>query len=153
MPKKSAGLLLYRTRNGYPEVFLVHPGGPFWSKKDMGAWSIPKGEFESTEDPLIAAVREVEEETGLKVDGPFTPLSPVRQKSGKIIYAWATRADVNETQIVSNHFEMEWPPRSGLKKSFPEVDRAAWFTLEAAGKKMVEGQVALLSELLGLLAN
>jgi predicted NUDIX family NTP pyrophosphohydrolase len=149
MPQKSAGILIYRTRNGYPEVLLVHPGGPFWAKKDLGAWSIPKGEFESTEDPLTAAVREVEEETGFQLAGTFIPLSPVRQKSGKIIYAWATNADVDETQIISNHFEMEWPPRSGVKKSFPEVDRAAWFTLEEAGKKMVEGQVPLLNELLG----
>jgi predicted NUDIX family NTP pyrophosphohydrolase len=147
MAKKSAGMLVYRMANGILEVFLVHPGGPFWAKKDLGAWSIPKGEYEDGENPLDAAKREVEEETGIKVNGKFEALSPVKQKSGKIVTAWAIEANIDPSTIKSNGFEMEWPPRSGKMKEFPEVDRAAWFTIGEAINKIVEGQIPLLKEL------
>ena len=147
MHKKSAGILLYRYHNNLPEVLLVHPGGPFWAKKDLGSWSIPKGEFEADEDPLDAAKREVEEETGLKVQGDFVKLTPVKQKSGKIIYAWAVQGNLNATEIKSNTFEIEWPPKSGKKKAFPEIDKAAWFNVNEAKKKIIQGQVPLIMEL------
>src|SRR5262245_64720215 len=126
MAKTSAGLLMYRFRNGATEVFLVHPGGPFWAKKDLGCWSIPKGEFIAGEDPLAAAAREFQEETGCPAPGPFTPLSPVKQGSGKIVYAWACEGDCDADRIKSNTFSAEWPPHSGRQQEFPEVDRAAW---------------------------
>jgi len=116
MSKKSAGILLYRFHNNLPEVLLVHPGGSFWAKKDLGAWSIPKGEFEADENPLDAAKREVEEETGIKVHGAFIELTPVKQKSGKVIYAWALQGNFNAAEIKSNEFEIEWPPQSGKEK-------------------------------------
>lgn len=144
---KSAGILLYRLRNNLPEIFLVHPGGPFWTKKDLGAWSIPKGEFGADEDPLTAAKRELEEETGVKVSGDFIELTPVKQKSGKVVYAWALEKDIDPALIKSNSFEIEWPPKSGIKKSFPEVDKSAWFTKEEAVKKIIEGQAPLIEEL------
>ena len=147
MAKTSAGILLYRMRNKFLEVFLVHPGGPFWAKKDEGAWSIPKGEFDDGEDPLKAARREFQEETGLAPDGKFIELNPIRQKSGKFVYAWAIEGDIDPTKISSNNFEMEWPPRSGKMRSFPEVDKADWFTLDKAKRKMNAGQVALLDDL------
>ena len=147
MEKKSAGILIYRQVNKQIEVMLVHPGGPFWAKKDLASWSIPKGEFEIGDDPLTAAIREVKEETGLQVKGDFMPLAAVRQKSGKIIYAWALEGDYNVDNITSNFFEMTWPPKSGKMKSFPEVDRAAWFDLEVAATKIVPGQVPLLQQL------
>ena len=147
MPKKSAGVILYRFTKEQLEVLLVHPGGPFWAKKDLNAWSIPKGEFEEGEDPLAAAKREMEEETGLKVDGKFIELIPVKQKSGKLVLAWAVKGDFDPAMLKSNDFEMEWPPRSGSKKKFPEVDKAAWFPIEEAVKKVVEGQIPLLKEL------
>ena len=147
MAKRSAGILLYRMRNKFLEVFLVHPGGPFWAKKDDGAWSIPKGEFDDNEDPLKAARREFKEETGTALDGKFIELSPVKQKSGKLVYAWAVNGDIDPTKISSNNFEMEWPPRSGKMRSFPEVDKADWFTLDKAKQKMNAGQVALLDDL------
>ena len=134
-------------RNKFLEVFLVHPGGPFWAKKDEGAWSIPKGEFDDGEDPLKAARREFQEETGLAPDGKFIELNPIRQKSGKFVYAWAIEGDIDPTKISSNNFEMEWPPRSGKMRSFPEVDKADWFTLDKAKRKMNAGQVALLDDL------
>src|ERR1700679_1046620 len=115
MPKQSAGILLYRFVNHEPEFLLVHPGGPFWTKKDAGAWSIPKGEFTEEEDALVAARREFKEETSMDIWGNFIPLEPVKQKSGKIIYAWAIEGDMDTNKIVSNTFEMEWPPRSGKK--------------------------------------
>lgn len=147
MQKKSAGILLYRFHNDLPEVFLVHPGGPFWAKKELGSWSIPKGEFEETESPLDAAIREVEEETGTKLKGDFIELAPVKQKSGKLIYAWALRGNIDPATIISNTFEIEWPPKSGKKKVFPEVDKAAWFTMDDAKEKIIAGQVGLVNEL------
>jgi predicted NUDIX family NTP pyrophosphohydrolase len=151
MPKTSAGLLLYRRRQGVPEVFLVHPGGPFWAKKDAGAWSIPKGEAAPGEDLLSAARREFQEETGLDIDGDFRELAPVRQPSGKRVHAWAAEADLDADAIHSNSFEMEWPPRSGQRQEFPEVDRAAWFDLPTARNKITKGQLSLLDQLERLL--
>ena len=147
MPKKSAGLLLYRERAGRLEVFLVHPGGPFWARKDAGAWSIPKGEFGDDEDALHAARREFAEETGLSVDGAFVALPPLRQPSGKLIHAFALRADVDPAQLRSNTFMLEWPPKSGQQREFPEVDRAAWFALDEAAAKIQNGQAPLLQRL------
>jgi predicted NUDIX family NTP pyrophosphohydrolase len=148
MAKKSAGLLLYRLKNKLIEVLLVHPGGPFWRNKDCGVWSIPKGEIEENEEPLMAATRETKEETGISIDikNPIS-LNPVKQKSGKLIYAWANEANFEIEKIKSNFFEMEWPPKSGKKTFFPEVDKAAWLTLEEAEKKIVPGQLPLLKEL------
>lgn len=136
------------------EVFLVHPGGPFWAKKDDGAWSIPKGEFrEQEEAALDAAIREFREETGLTVAGTFRPLPPVRQRSGKIVHAWAVEADVDAGSVASNTFSLEWPPKSGRVREFPEVDRAAWFAIDAARPKLVEGQRVLLDHLAALVAG
>lgn len=151
MPKKSAGILLYRKVKDQLQVFLVHPGGPLWKNKDQGAWSIPKGEFEEDEDPLAAARREFEEETGIAVDGSFIMLSPVRQKSGKIVYAWALEKDISTEAIRSNLFEMEWPPRSGKQQQFPEVDRGEWMTLAGAKQKINPKQAPLLDELVRLI--
>ena len=147
MPKKSAGILLYRIRNKLPEVFLVHPGGPFWANKDGGAWTIPKGEFDEDEDPLDAAKREFKEETGTKISGEFIELNPIRQKSGKIVLAWAVEGDIEPTKIISNEFEMEWPPRSGKMKRFPEIDKASWFNLTEAKQKIIPAQSSLIEEL------
>ena len=143
---KSAGILLYRQKRKELEVFLVHPGGPFWKNKDAGAWTIPKGEFED-EDPLVAAKRELLEETGLSVKGTVLALTPIKQKSGKIVYAFALEGDADPASVKSNSFEMEWPPKSGRMQQFPEVDRAAWFSMEEAKQKIIEAQVALLIEL------
>src|SRR5260370_10409860 len=151
MPKTSAGVLVCRRRQGVPEVFLVHPGGPFWAKKDAGAWSIPKGEAAPGEDLLSAARREFQEETGLDIDGDFRELAPVRQPSGKRVHAWAVEADLDADAIRSNSFEMEWPPRSGQRREFPEVDRAAWFDLPTARNKIPQGQLGLLDQLERLL--
>lgn len=153
MSRKSAGILLYRTRKKALEVFLVHPGGPFWAKKDVGAWSIPKGEFSDNEDPLEAAKREFREETGHSVSGEFIPLSPSKQKSGKWVYAWALLQDLDARNIRSNTFEMEWPPRTGKKIRVPEVDEAAWFTIEVALEKINEGQAVFLDELVSILTS
>jgi len=147
MPKKTAGLLLFRDGSGRLEVLLVHPGGPFWAKKDDGAWSIPKGQFEDDEDPLAAARREFEEETGSAPTGDVLPLEPLRQPGGKCVYAWAVRGDFDPGTLKSNTFTMEWPPRSGRQQEFPEVDRAAWFAIEEAERKILRGQVALLRQL------
>jgi predicted NUDIX family NTP pyrophosphohydrolase len=147
MPKRSAGLLLYRWREAELEVFLVHPGGPFWAKKDGGAWSIPKGEYLGTEDPLAAARREFTEETGFTPEGDPTPLGEVRQSGGKLVTAWAVEGDCDPAAIVSNEFPMEWPPRSGKMKNFPEVDRAAWFPLSVAETKLLPAQTAFLHRL------
>ena len=145
--KNSAGILLHRLRGSGIEVFLVHPGGPFWAKKDAGAWSIPKGEFEAGEDPLEAAKREFKEETGFAVEGNFIELTPVKQPGGKVVYAWAVMGDCEAESIKSNTFSLEWPPRSGKRKEFPEVDRAGWFTPEVAREKILKGQLNFLEEL------
>jgi predicted NUDIX family NTP pyrophosphohydrolase len=145
--KQSAGILLYRLHDDAIEVFLVHPGGPFWVKKDLGAWSVPKGEFDGAENALDAAIRELEEETGIRVDGDFLALTPIMQKSGKKVFAWALEKDINVAGIKSNEFEIEWPPKSGKIKSFPEVDKAAWFNLTEAKQKINNAQVGLLLEL------
>lgn len=151
MPKKSAGLLLYRHSEGSIEVLLVHPGGPFWRNKDEGAWTIPKGEFDK-EDPLAAARREFEEETGsTPPDGEYIPLTPIKQKNGKIVHAWAIAGDFHPASLNSNEFETEWPPKSGRMQKFPEVDRAEWFAPDVAKQKMLSGQGALITELLSIL--
>lgn len=147
MPKKSAGLLLYRFTKGKPEVLLVHPGGPFWAKKDLGAWSIPKGEFDEEEIPLNAAIRETQEELGINVEGDFIELQSVRLKSGKTIFPYAIEHPFDPSQLKSNFFEMEWPLKSGQKKSFPEIDKAEWFSLHDAMEKINVGQKAILTEL------
>lgn len=146
MPKISAGLVLYSVRQGQLHVLLVHPGGPFWAKKDFGAWSIPKGEAEPGEDLLQRAIQEVREETGFAVDGPFTPLAPAKQ-SGKIVHAWAVEFDADASTIVSNTFRLEWPPRSEKFSEFPEVDRAEWFDIEAARAKILPAQRVFLEQL------
>lgn len=154
MPKQSAGLLLYRTRERELEVFLVHPGGPFWTKKDAGAWTIPKGELASDdEDPLVAAQREFAEETGFTIAGPFAALGTVRQSGGKVIHAFVAEAEIDPAAIVSNTFKIEWPPRTGRWAEFPEVDRAAWFGLEAAAEKINPAQIELLTRLRAALAH
>jgi predicted NUDIX family NTP pyrophosphohydrolase len=153
MPKRSAGLLIYRykTENEI-EVLLVHPGGPFFTKKDAGAWSIPKGEYEAGEDALEVAKRELEEETGNRINnGKFVQLKPVAIKSGKQISAWAVETDFEKCFICSNNFEMEWPPKSGKRQVFPEVDKADWFSMKAAREKINQGQLPLLDELVEML--
>jgi len=148
MPRKqSAGLLLFRRRERSIEVLLVHPGGPYWARKDDGAWSIPKGEVDETEDVLAAARREVEEETGARPSGPFISLSPVHQTGGKIVHVWAVESDFDPSSLESNLFEMEWPPKSGKVQSFPEVDRASWFDLETAARKILVSQAVVLQHL------
>lgn len=147
MPKTSAGLLLYRLRNGLLEFLLVHPGGPFWKNKDAGAWTIPKGELADNEEPLAAAVREFEEELGFKPTGSFIELAPIKQKGGKIVHAWAVEGDCDPAQIKSNTFTMEWPPKSGKQAEFPEVDRAEFFKLGEAKEKINQAQIPLLEEL------
>ena len=145
--RRSAGILLYRLRDNRLEVLLVHPGGPFWSNRDEGAWSIPKGEFENGEEPLAAALREFEEELGTSALGEPVPLTPIRQKGGKEVLAWALEGDLETAQIRSNSFSIEWPPRSGRLQEFPEVDRAEWFGVDAAIKKINPAQAALVREL------
>ena len=146
--KRSAGLLLYRGAPDRLEVLLVHPGGPFWAKKDAGAWSIPKGEIDAGEEPLAAARREFEEETGVAPpNGEAVALEPRRQAGGKLVMAWAVRGDLDPALIRSGTFSLEWPPRSGRQQEFPEVDRAGWFTLEQAREKILNGQVLFLNEL------
>jgi len=147
MARTSAGLLLFRKRSVGLEVFLIHPGGPFWRGKDSGAWSIPKGEIAAGEDPLAAARRELTEETGVAVEGEFVALAPVRQKGGKVVVAWAIEADCDASTITSNSFSIEWPPRSGKHPDFPEVDKAAWFALPEARKRINPAQAAFLDEL------
>lgn len=146
MAKTSAGLLLYRRRSRSFEVLLVHPGGPFWHGKDAGAWSIPKGEYEDGA-PLEAALREFEEETGFRAEGPFEPLTSQKLKSGKTIHAWACEGDLDAEAVRSNTFTMEWPPRSGAQRTFPEVDRAAWFAPEEAARRIHPGQAPWIAEL------
>jgi len=153
MPRLSAGILLYRHRGAATDVLLVHPGGPFWRKKDLGAWSIPKGEVEPGDDLLTRARQEFAEETGFPIAGAFVPLKPQRQAGGKLVHAWALEGDLDAAAIVSNRFTMEWPPRSGRQQEFPEVDRAQWFDLETARRKILAGQVGFLAELETLLSS
>jgi predicted NUDIX family NTP pyrophosphohydrolase len=149
----SAGIFLYRMRSEVLEVFLVHPGGPYWINKDDGAWGIPKGEIEESEDGLVAAQREFYEETGSVVTGPFMALTPVKLRGGKWVRAWAARGELDPTALRSNLFSMEWPPRSGRMQSFPEVDRGAWFRLEPARIKISAGQLPLLEQLALIVAT
>jgi predicted NUDIX family NTP pyrophosphohydrolase len=145
--KQSAGLLLYRWGDAGLEFLLAHPGGPFWAKKDLGAWSIPKGEFLEDEAPLSAARREFAEEIGTRVEGEALALTPLKQPSRKVIHAFAVEHDLNVEKITSNSFEMEWPPKSGKNAAFPEVDRAAWFGVDEARKRIQPGQAPILDEL------
>jgi predicted NUDIX family NTP pyrophosphohydrolase len=147
MSRTSAGLLLYRQAQERLEVLLVHPGGPFWARRNLGAWSIPKGEVEEGEDLLAVAHRELAEETGFTVSGRELPLGQVRQQGGKVVHAWAVRADVDPAELRSNDFEIEWPPRSGRMRAFPEVDRAAWFELAEARRHINSAQAVLLDAL------
>lgn len=148
--KRSAGLLLFRRRDRSLQVMLIHPGGPIWANRDAGAWSIPKGEPEQGEDLLAAARREFTEELGRAVDGAFIALTPVRQPGGKTVHAWALEADFDTSTVTSNLFTMEWPPRSGRRQTFPEIDRAEWFPLEEARTRILGGQAPLLDELSSL---
>lgn len=148
MPRKtSAGLLFYRVRDGAIEVLLGHPGGPFWQNRDLGAWSIPKGEIHEGEEPLDAARREFREETGLEPGGPFLELMPIQQKGGKIVRAWAVAGDCDPSRLTSVSFEIEWPPRSGQKRAFPEIDRAQFFGVEEAKRRINSAQAAFIEEL------
>lgn len=148
MAKQSAGLLLYRRKGGQIEVLLGHPGGPFWAKKDKGAWSLPKGEFDEGEDSLTAAKREFGEEIGQQApDGEYQEIGTVKLKSGKTIYGWALEADMDVSTVMSNTFEIEWPPKSGKMQEFPEIDRAQWLTLAAAKEKMHTGQSEFIDRL------
>lgn len=147
MAKRSAGLLMFRRKGGELEVFLVHPGGPFWAAKDAGAWTVPKGEYMDGEEPLEAAKREFAEETGFPAQGEFIDLGTVRQTSGKIVNAWAFEGDCDPAKLRSNLCEIEWPPRSGKKREIPEVDRGAWFTLDQARAKILSSQVGFLDVL------
>ena len=147
MPKRSAGLILYRRRNDGHEVFLVHPGGPFWVKKDLGVWSIPKGELEAEEPPLAAARREFREETGFTAAGPFLDLGEARQKNGKIVLASAFEGDCNPDDLTSVSCRIEWPPRSKRILEFPEIDRGGWFSFPAAHEKILAGQAIFLDRL------
>ena len=151
--KNAAGLLLYRRHGELLEVFLVHPGGPFWTKKDAGAWSLPKGEIGEDEDPLQAAKREFTEETGFPIEGEFRPLKPIKQPGGKVVQAWAIEAECDPAQIRSNVFTMEWPPKSGRTQQFPEVDRAAWFTVVEARKRIIAAQINFLDQLVSVLGS
>ena len=149
MAKRSAGILLYRIAGGAPEVLLVHPGGPYWARKDAGAWSIPKGEYEDGEDPQACALREFEEELGVELPpGQLAELGSVKQKGGKVVTAWATEGDLDAGAVSSNTFTMEWPPRSGRTEEFPEIDRAGWFEIETARDKLVAAQTEFLDRLL-----
>ncbi|WP_046866185.1 NUDIX domain-containing protein [Microvirga massiliensis] len=147
MPKRSAGLVLYRIRSSELQVLLVHPGGPYFAKKDAGAWSIPKGEYGDGEDPQAAALREFEEETGVRPSGSAVFIGEIRQSGGKRVMAFAVEGDLDPAIIRSNQFEMEWPPRSGRRQSFPEIDEARWFGLEEARIKILVGQAPLLDRL------
>ncbi len=151
MAKKSAGLLVYKWSDGELRLFLVHPGGPFWARKDRGAWSIPKGEFYEGEEGLAAARREFREEVGQEADGDFIALTPRLQPSRKTVHAWAVEGEVDPGKLASNEFEMEWPPRSGRKQRFPEVDAGAWFSFAEAKVRIQPGQVPILEELSALL--
>jgi predicted NUDIX family NTP pyrophosphohydrolase len=151
MPKQSAGILLYKRVNDEAMFFLVHPGGPFFKNKDLGSWTIPKGECLDDEEALTAAKREFAEETGISIDGDFKPLKPIKQKSGKTVHAWALEGDIDADTIFSNTFEIEWPPKSGKLQTFPEIDRAAWFNYEIGKEKINQAQIELLNELMHLI--
>ena len=151
MRKKAAGILLYRKKGSSLEIFLIHPGGPFWANKDESAWSIPKGEFLENEDPLTAAKREFQEETGFPVEGPFVSIGSIKQSSGKVVQAWACEGDLDASAIQSNSFRLEWPPRSGKYQDFPEADRAEWFSFDVARKKILKVQMPFLQNLERLL--
>jgi predicted NUDIX family NTP pyrophosphohydrolase len=153
MPKRSAGVLVYRRRTDGLELLLVHPGGPFWAKKDLGAWSIPKGEYAQGEDPLLAARRELEEETGMRGEGDVLPLGELIQPGRKIVTAFALEGDFDPAALRSNAFELEWPPRSGRRQSFPEIDRAQWFPPAEARRKILKGQEEFIDRLLAALAR
>jgi predicted NUDIX family NTP pyrophosphohydrolase len=148
---RSAGLLMFRRRPAGAEVLLAHPGGPFWARRDLASWTLPKGEIDPGEDPLAAARREFLEETGFASPGPFLPLGEQKQKSGKRISAWAFEGDADPARLESNRFEMEWPPRSGRMQSFPEIDRVQWFDLTEARRRLIAGQVPFLDALQALL--
>ncbi len=148
MSKKSGGILPFRFRNNHLEVMLVHPGGPLWTGKDEGAWSISKGLFEENESPLDAAKREFKEETGFEIEGDFIELGRIKQPSGKIVFVWAAEKDLDETKLVSNEFSLEWPKRSGIMREYPEIDRAGWFEIELARKKILKGQQGFIDRLL-----
>ncbi|HWF39801.1 MAG TPA: NUDIX domain-containing protein [Candidatus Acidoferrales bacterium] len=147
MAKRSAGLLMYRRKPGRLEVFLVHPGGPFWAKKDLGAWSLPKGEYDESEQALEAAKREFEEETGVVARGDFLELGEVKQAGGKLVSAWAFEGDCEPGKLTSNLCQLEWPPRSGRLIEFPEVDRGAWFSIDEAKQRILKGQQPFLDRL------
>lgn len=147
MAKRSAGLLLYRRNEQGLEVFLVHPGGPFWAKKDLGAWSIPKGEYTDAEDPLSAARREFHEETGFTVEGNFVALGSIRQTGGKVVLVWAIEGDCDPAKLTSNPCQLKWPPRSGRTIEFPEVDRGGWFSLREAQDRILPSQAPMLLRL------
>jgi predicted NUDIX family NTP pyrophosphohydrolase len=153
MPKRSAGLMMYRIREGELEILLVHHGGPYWRRKDAGAWFIPKGEVAAGEDDAAAAMREFNEETGLTPRGPFLMLGAVRHKSGKTVTAWAFEGDCDPATLTSNTFSMEWPPHSGKQQEFPEIDRAAFFSMRAAEQKMHQAEFEFVSRLQGMLSS
>ncbi len=148
MSKQSAGILLYRLKNTKCEIFLCHPGGPFYKNKDTGVWTIPKGEFENGEEPLMAAKREFKEETGQDINGEFIPLKPVKYKNGKIVYAWAVEGDIETDSIKSNSFPLEWPPKSGKYIDVQEIDKGEWFSIEIAKQKILPALSPLLNDLL-----
>ena len=153
MAKRSAGILLYRDAGGAREVLLVHPGGPFWARRDAGSWSIPKGEYGDEEDPRACALREFEEETGAPLPaGELIELGSVKQRGGKLVQAWAAEGDLDAGAVRSNAFTMEWPPRSGRTAEFPEIDRAGWFDVDTAREKLVPAQAAFVDRLLERLA-
>jgi predicted NUDIX family NTP pyrophosphohydrolase len=147
MPKRSAGLLMYRRSDGHLEVFLIHPGGPYWAQKDKGAWAIPKGEYEKDEEPLVAAKREFKEETGFTAAGEFLPLGSIQQKSGKIVTAWAFKGDCDPANLASNTCLIEWPPHSGRSIEIPEVDQGRWFEVTDAHDSIRKDQEQLLDRL------
>jgi predicted NUDIX family NTP pyrophosphohydrolase len=151
VPKLSAGILLFKNPAATLHLFLVHPGGPFWKNKDAGAWSIPKGEYSESEEPLEAAQREFQEETGFQARAPFLPLGQIKQPGGKLITAWASEGDLSPAEIRSNTFSIEWPPKSGRQQEFPEVDRAAWFTVEEAKERILKAQIEFINRLLAQL--
>lgn len=146
--KKSAGILLYRKIKDDIEVMLVHPGGPFYKNKDQNTWTIPKGEFEEGEDPFLAARREFHEETGFEIKGKFLPLTVVKQNGGKLVHTWAIEGDLDCSKVKSNTFSIEWPPKSGKQKDFPEIDKASWFSISEAKEKILKGQIPILNELI-----